>query len=152
MMNGATHLEAAAPGEVIVKNGAGAEQEIVIGRHWLFADRAVADGGTDRGPNPYDLLCASLGACTSMTLLGYARRRQWPLESVTVRVRHSGNYGADCNQFESRSGVIDRIERDIELGGPLSDEQRSRLLEVARRCPVQRTLTSELHIRTRLAK
>ena len=151
-MNEATNVEVAAPGEIVVKSGAGLQQEILVGRHWLFADESVPDGGSDRGPNPYDLLCASLGACTSTTLLVYARRKRWPLESVTVRLRHTSVYAADSAECEMRTGQIDRIERDIELGGPLSDEQRARLLDVARKCPVQRTITSAVHVRTRLAK
>lgn len=139
------------PREVVVQGGAaGFVQEIAIGAHRLAADEPTAVGGTDTGPNPYDILLASLGSCTSMTVALYARRKHWPLESVTVRLRHAKMHAADCNECETRVGMIDRIERDIELAGPLTDEQRSRLLEIAGKCPVHRTLTSEIDIRTRL--
>lgn len=142
---------AGGPLEVVVRGRAdGFAQEIVAGTHRLKADEPPSAGGTDTGPSPYDLLCASLGACTSMTLGMYARRKQWPLESVTVRLRHSRIYAADCAECETKEGMLDRIERDIELKGELTDEQRARLLEIANRCPVHRTLTSEVNIRSRL--
>jgi putative redox protein len=86
-----------------------------------------------------------------MTLGLYARRKKWPLQSVTVRLRHSRVHAADCESCETREGMLDRIERDVELAGPLDETQRARLLEIANRCPVHRTLTSEIDIRTRLA-
>ena len=139
------------PREVVVRGGvAGFAQEITIGAHRLAADEPTAVGGTDTGPTPYDLLLASLGSCTSMTVALYARRKQWPLEGVTVRLRHAKMHAADCNDCETRVGMIDRIERDVELAGPLTDDQRSRLLEIAGKCPVHRTLTSEIDIRTQL--
>ena len=147
----AGRMEGAGPREVVVSGGAaGFAQEIVVGPHRLAADEPTAAGGADTGPNPYDLLLASLGACTSMTVALYARRKGWPLEHVTVRLRHSKIHAADCADCETREGMIDRIERDIELAGPLTDEQRARLLEIAGRCPVHRTLVSEIDIRTRL--
>lgn len=136
---------------VIVKGAAaGLAQEITVDGHRLSADEPVEDGGTDTGPNPYDLLLASLGACTSMTLALYARRKQWPLQAVTVHLRHSKIHAADCAACETREGRLDRIERDVELSGPLDEQQRTRLLEIANKCPVHRTLTSEVEIRTRL--
>jgi len=139
-------------GEVIVRGGAaGFAQEIVVGPHRLAADEPTAAGGTDVGPNPYDLLLASLGACTSMTVTLYARRKQWPLEAVTVRLRHGRIHATDCAECETREGMIDRIEVDVELEGPLTEEQRARLLEIAGRCPIHRTLTSEIDIRTHLS-
>jgi uncharacterized OsmC-like protein len=142
---------AGGPQEVIVHGRAdGFAQEILAGAHRLKADEPPSAGGTDTGPSPYDLLCASLGACTSMTLAMYARRKQWPLESVTVRLRHSRIYAADCEECETKEGMLDRIERDIELKGELTAEQRARLLEIADKCPVHRTLTSEVNIRSRL--
>jgi len=139
------------PREVVVRgSAAGFAQEIVVGAHRLAADEPTSVGGTDTGPNPYDLLLASLGSCTSMTVALYARRKGWPLEGVTVRLRHSRIHAADCADCETREGMIDRIERDIELAGALTDEQRARLLEIADRCPVHRTLVSEIDIRTRL--
>ena len=137
--------------EVIVRGGAtGFAQEIAMGRHTLAADEPAQAGGGDTGPDPYALLLASLGSCTSMTIGLYARRKQWPLESVTVTLRHARVHASDCEHCETKEGSVDRIERDIELTGNLSDEQRTRLLEIASRCPVHRTLTSEIDIRTRL--
>src|SRR6185295_8178632 len=136
---------------VIVTGGAaGLRQEISAGAHRLTADEPESAGGTDTGPDPYGLLLAALGSCTSMTLLLYARRKQWPLEAVTVTLRHSKIHAADCEACETKVGLLDRIERDVALGGPLSDEQRARLLDIANKCPVHRTLTSEIDIRTRL--
>ena len=146
-----TRVEGADPREVVVRGDArGFAQEIVVGAHRLAADEPTSAGGTDTGPNPYDLLLASLGACTSMTVALYARRKSWPLEAVTVRLRHTKIHAADCEDCETREGMLDRIERDIELTGALTDEQRARLLEIAGRCPVHRTLRSEIDIRTRL--
>ena len=107
--------------------------------------------GTDTGPNPYDHLLAALGACTSMTLALYARHKQWPLRAVTVRLRHSRIHAADCESCEAREGMLDHIEREVDLIGELDAEQRARLLEIANRCPVHRTLTSEIVIRTQAA-
>jgi len=144
-------IDGTSPPEVVVRGcAAGFAQEIVVGAHRLAADEPTSAGGTDTGPNPYDLLLASLGSCTSMTVALYARRKGWPLEGVTVRLRHSRIHAADCADCETREGMIDRIERDIELAGALTDEQRARLLEIADRCPVHRTLVSEIDIRTRL--
>jgi putative redox protein len=142
---------ASEPRETVVHGGAkGFAQEITVGRHALVADEPVAAGGTDTGPTPYDLLLASLGACTSMTVSLYARRKQWPLEAVNVRLRHAKIHAADCEECETRTGLIDRIERDVEFRGELSEEQRARLLDIAGKCPVHRTLSSEIRIRTRL--
>ena len=141
----------AAPREVTVQGSSkGFTQEITIGPHRLVADEPLAAGGTDRGPGPYDLLLAALGACTSMTLSLYARRKQWALEAVTVRLRHSKIYAVDCANCETKDGKLDRIEREVELHGELSEEQRARLLDIANKCPVHRTLISEIDIRTRL--
>jgi len=136
---------------VVSGNANGLAQEVVAGPHRVVADEPRQAGGTDTGPNPYDFLLAALGSCTSMTLAMYARRKQWPLQSVTVTLHHSKIYAADCESCETKEGRLDRIERQIELVGPLDDPQRARLLEIANRCPVHRTLTSEIDIRTRLA-
>lgn len=147
------HGQVTAPGEVVVTGtGIAYAQDIVAGPHRLRADEPIAVGGTDSGPTPYDLLLASLGSCTSITLAMYARRKGWPLEGVVVRLRHSRIHAADCADCETRAGMLDRIERDIALAGPLTAEQRARLLEIADRCPVHRTLTSRIDIRTRLAE
>jgi len=136
--------------EVVVRgNASGFAQEITVGPHRLAADEPAPEGG-DTGPNPYDLLLASLGACTSMTVGLYARRKQWPLTAVTVRLHHGKIHAQDCAECETRDGMIDRIELEVELEGTLTDEQRGRLMEIAGRCPVHRTLTSEIDIRSRL--
>src|SRR5918998_6785864 len=130
--------------EVIVYgDGEGIEQEVYVGSHRMWADEPSESGGSDRGPDPYDLLLASLGACTSITLTMYAQREGLPLQGVTTRLRHSSVHADDCAECETKEGKIDWIELDIELDGPLSDEQRSQLLEIAEKCPVHQTLTSE---------
>jgi putative redox protein len=140
-----------APPEVVVRgSAAGFAQEITIGSHRLFSDEPNEAGGQSTGPSPYDLLAASLGACTSMTLGMYARRKQWPLHSVIVRLTHSKSHAVDCANCETKSELLDRIDRDIELMGDLSEEQRAELLEIADKCPVHRTLTRGMQIHSRL--
>ena len=124
------------------------QQEVSVGAHRFLADEPVAVGGLDSGPNPYDLLLAGLGACTAMTLRLYAERKRLPLDRVTVELRHDKIHAADCEECETREGMVDRIERAIVLSGALDDEQRQRLLEIADKCPVHRTLTSEISIKT----
>lgn len=136
---------------VVVRGSAvGFTQEIQAGAHRLTADEPSDAGGADTGPSPYDLLLAALGACTSMTLRMYAERKQWPLDGVTVSLSHEKIHADDCAECETRVGRIDRIERRIELSGPLDDAQRQRLLEIANMCPVHRTLTGEITIATTL--
>jgi uncharacterized OsmC-like protein len=125
-------------------------QSVVVGPHRFAADEPVDKGGTDTGPTPYDLLAAALGACTSMTLGYYARREGIPLVSVRVHVRHSKIHAADCASCDTQEGKVDRLDREIELEGGLSDTQRADLLRIADRCPVHRTLTSKIDIQTRL--
>jgi len=146
---------AAVPAEegvvVVSENGRGPYgQRVTAGRHVLSADEP-APVGHDTGPSPYDLLLAGLGACTSMTLRMYAARKQWPLENVSVSLRHSRIHAKDCADCETESGQLDRIERVIQLTGTLDAEQRRRLLEIADRCPVHRTLHSEVEVRTTIA-
>jgi putative redox protein len=139
------------PGEVIVRgSAAGFAQEITAGSHQLRADEPLSAGGTETGPTPYDLLLAALGSCTSMTLAVYARRKQWRLDSVTVRLRHSRVHAEDCAASETHDAKLTVIDREIELDGTLDESQRARLLGIANRCPVHLTLASRIDVRTRL--
>ncbi|UWU95097.1 alpha/beta fold hydrolase [Bradyrhizobium sp. CB1015] len=124
-------------------------QTIIVGPHHLVADEPVAAGGADAGPGPYDFLLAGLGACTSMTMRLYADRKSLPLDRVTVTLKHSKIYAKDCAECETREGMLDQIERDIAIDGALDAEQRKKLMEIADKCPVHRTLTSEIRIVTR---
>ena len=126
-------------------------QEVRAGTHRLRADEPISAGGTDVGLSPYDFLLAGLGACTSMTIRMYADLKQIPLEKVTVRLKHDKVHAQDCAECETKEGKIDRIDREIELGGSLDEAQRAKLLEIANKCPVHRTLHSEIWIPTRLA-
>jgi uncharacterized OsmC-like protein/alpha/beta superfamily hydrolase len=147
------HRLAAEEGTVVVSETREAKftQAIAIGEHALRADEPEAFGGLGSGPGPYDLLLAALGACTSMTLRMYADLKKIPLARVTVRLHHEKVHAADCADCETKEGKVDRIERTIELEGELDEAQRARLLEIADKCPVHRTLHSEMEIRTRLA-
>jgi len=124
------------------------QQEILSGAHRLLADEPKDVGGLDSGPGPYELLLAALGACTAMTVRLHADRKQIPLRRVQVRLRHSRIYATDCAECETKVGMIDRIECAITLEGNLDNEQRARLMGIAEKCPVHRTLTSEIDIRT----
>jgi len=124
------------------------QQEILSGPHRFLADEPVKVGGLDSGPGPYDLLLAGLGACTSMTLRLYADNKKWPLTRVSVRLMHNKIHAEDCLSCETKEGMVDRIDRNITFEGPLDAEQRKRLLEIADKCPVHRTLESEIEIRT----
>lgn len=137
----------------VAESGAGKfEQRVLVGRHRLVADEPESAGGADAGPSPYGFLLAALGACTSMTLRMYADRKGWPLEGVRVRLRHAKIHAEDCADCETAKGMLDEIEREITLHGDLDEEQRRRLMEIADRCPVHRTLHSEVKIRSRLAE
>jgi putative redox protein len=125
-------------------------QEIRVGKHRLRADEPLDAGGADTGPSPYDLLLSALGACTSMTIRLYADLKQLPLEKVTVRLKHDRVHAQDCAECETKEGRIARIDREIELTGGLDEAQRAKLLEIANKCPVHRTLQSEIWIPTRL--
>jgi uncharacterized OsmC-like protein len=118
--------------------------------HPLRADEPVEVGGADSGPGPYDFLLAGLGACTAMTVRMYAERKKWPLENAHVTLWHSKVHAEDCAGCETKAGKLDRIERVIRLDGPLDAEQKARLMEIADKCPVHRTLTSEIRIETRM--
>ena len=136
--------------EVIVTSTTGLRQQVKAGAHEFAVDEPRPAGGDDAGPNPYDLLLAALGSCTSMTLLMYARHKGIALEKVTVRLRHDRVHAADCQDCMTREGHITQISREIELSGPLTAEQRQRLLEIAARCPVHKTLSAEIKVRDRL--
>lgn len=127
-------------------------QRVIAGSHALVADEPAAAGGTGRGPSPYDFLLIGLGTCTSITLRMYAARKQWPLQRISVRLWHRRVHADDCADCESKDVRVDEIGRDLVLEGPLSDSQKQKLLEIAERCPVHRTLTSEIKIRTRLGQ
>lgn len=135
---------------VVVTMGEGLRTEVSAGGHVLVADEPESLGGTDEGPNPYDYLLAALGGCTAMTLRMYADRKGWPLKSVTVRLSQDKIHARDCEECETEEGRIDRIRREIELGGPLEEKQRRRLLEIADMCPVHRTLKAEVLVENSL--
>jgi putative redox protein len=142
----------AQPGKVLVRETREGKftNDIFVGKHMLRADEPVAVGGMDTGPGPYDLLNAALGACTSMTLRAYADLKGIPLERVSVELKHDKIHAADCAECETKEGKIDRVDRSITLEGKLDDQQRAKLLEIADKCPVHRTLHSEVLIKTAL--
>jgi uncharacterized OsmC-like protein len=125
------------------------KQEIIAGKHRLVADEPASVGGSDAGPDPYDYLLTALGVCTSMTIGFYARRNHLPLQNITVSLWHSRIHTKDCEECETKEGMVDRIDVEVELTGSLSAEQHAKLMEIAAKCPVHRTLTSEVNIRTR---
>ena len=141
-----------APDVVVRGNAGGFLQEVVSGNHNLRADEPVGVGGGDAAPGPYDYLLVALGVCTSMTVGLYARRKQWPLENITVSLRHSRIHAKDCEECETKEGMLDQIDTEIELTGSLSSEQRAKLMEIAAKCPVHRTLKSEINIRLQPAE
>jgi uncharacterized OsmC-like protein len=125
--------------------------ELIAGGHTLIADDAFSNGGTELGPNPFDLLVSALGACTAMTLRIYAQRKGYALEGVTVTLRHKRIPAEACADCVTKIGKVDIIERTIELKGPLDAATREELLHIAERCPVHRTLSGEIKIRSSLA-
>jgi len=138
--------------DVVVRGDARSfEQKIAVGRHNLVADEPVSAGGSDAGPDPYDYLLSALGVCTSMTVGLYARRHQFPLENIMVSLSHSRIHAMDCEECATKEGMLDRIDVEIELTGSLTAEQHAKLMEIAAKCPVHRTLTSEINIRLRAA-
>src|SRR6266480_5338287 len=142
-----------APRNVVVRETRNSkfQQTVSIGPHRMLADEPVAAGGEDSGPGPYDFVLAGLGACTSMTMRLYADRKSLPLERVTVTLKHGKIHAEDCAECETKAGMLDQIERVIAIEGNLDTEQRKKLMEIADKCPVHRTLTSEVHIVTHAA-
>lgn len=142
-----------APRQVVVRETRNGkfQQTVTVGPHSLLADEPMGAGGDDTGLAPYDLLLAGLGACTSMTMRLYADRKSLPLERTTVTLKHNKIHAEDCAECETKAGVLDQIERVIGMEGPLDAEQRERLMEIADKCPVHRTLTSEIRILSRAA-
>ena len=139
--------------QVVVRGGVkNFQQGVFAGRHHLVADEPLSAGGGDAGPDPYDFLLTALGVCTSMTIGLYARRNRMPLENITVLLSHSRIYAADCEECETKQGMLDRIVVEVELTGSLTAEQHAKLMQVAAKCPVHRTLTSEINIRLRSAE
>jgi putative redox protein len=131
---------------VMVRSGPGLVQEIQAGRHAFVSDEPLAAGGTDLGPDPYALLMAALGACTSMTLRLYAARKGWPLEGVVVEVSVARVYAEDCVHCEEPRAMVDGVRRRITLTGALDPAQVLRLSEIARKCPVHKTLAAGLRV------
>ena len=123
--------------------------DVKTGNHHLLVDEPASAGGNDLGPNPYDYLATALASCTSLTLHMYAGHKQWPLDEVRVHVQHQKTYADDCDNTEQKGSKIDLLEREIELYGALDDKQRERLIEIANKCPVHRTLNSDIKITTR---
>ena len=137
----------------VAESGAGKyTQEIIAGGHRLTADEPVSVGGDDSGPGPYDFLLTGLGACTSMTMRMYADRKSLPVDRITVTLQHNKIYAKDCEECETREGMLDQIERVIRIEGNLDADQRKRLMEIADKCPVHKTLTSEVRIVTKAAE
>lgn len=128
------------------------QTQIQAGSHIIIADEPVSAGGEDVGPDPYSLLLSALGACTSMTLLLYAKNKGWALEEVEVVLTHTKQYAKDCADCETKEGKVDEIRRRIRLEGTLTDEQKSRLMDIAAKCPVHKTLTGEIKVRDTLIR
>ncbi len=143
----------AAPRNVVVRETRDSkyQNEVIVGPHHLFADEPVAVGGADTGPGPYDYVLAGLGACTSITMRMYADRKSLPLDRVTVTLSHSKIHAEDCAECETKVGMLDQFDRVIKIEGELDADQRKRLMEIADKCPVHRTLESEIHIVTKVA-
>jgi putative redox protein len=135
---------------VVVRGGAALRQEIEVRGKTLIADEPTDVGGTDEGPTPYELLLGALGSCTAMTISLYARRKGWQVKGVTVELRHERVHERDCEDCDDPNAFLDRISKRITVEGPLHEEERARLEEISRRCPVQKTLTGRLRIEDEL--
>lgn len=142
---------ASAPEVIVHGNAASFSQEIVTGKHHLQADEPVDVGGKDAAPNPYDYLLAALGTCTSMTIGWYARKKNIPVEDIKVSLWQSRIHARDCEDCITKEGMIHRIELEIGLTGKITPQQHQLLMEAAEKCPVHRTLTAEIDIKTRVA-
>jgi putative redox protein len=148
----APQMESKSADVVVRGNAAGFLQEVSSGDHHLRVDEPINFGGANAAPGPYDYLLVGLGACTSMTVGLYARNKKWPLKDIIVSLRHSRIHANDCENCDTKEGMLDRIDAEIELTGDLTNEQRQKLLEIAGKCPVHRTLKSEINIRVRDAR
>lgn len=145
--------DAVPPGTVLVRETDGKfGQEVLAGRHRMRADEPESYGGADAGPSPYDFLMAALGTCTSMTMRMYANHKKLPVDRIAVRMQHEKIHAEDCQECESESGKIDRIDRELYVEGDLTSEQREAIMRIADKCPVHRTLHAEVSVRTRLAE
>ncbi|MGB8472504.1 MAG: OsmC family protein [Candidatus Acidiferrum sp.] len=137
---------------VVVRGSAsGFLQEVTVGKYTLRVDEPLSAGGTESAPDPYDYLLTALGSCTSMTVGWYARHHKIPLEDITVSLRHSRIHAQDCAECATKNGLLDRIDLDVQLIGPITPEQHAKLMEIAGKCPVHRTLKSEIDIQLHAA-
>jgi putative redox protein len=141
------------PGTIVVAESKDGPytQHLLDGQHTLVADEPVTVGGNDAGPNPYSLLLMALGSCTSITLRMFAKRRQWPLDRIVVRLKHAKVHATDCADCDTQPAMLDHVDCEIELIGALDDAQRAKALDIAGKCPVHLTLTSHVDIATTLA-
>ena len=128
----------------------GFRTEVEVGGHRFVVDEPAAVGGSDKGPTPYEMLLAGLGACTAMTLRIYADRKKWPLERARISLIHRKVHAQDCVDCPTKPAKMDVVDRVITLEGALTEEQRAKLLEIAERCPVHQTLNSKIQVNTRL--
>ena len=136
----------AGPTTIIAHNSGGYRVEVDVGGHTIIGDEPTEFGGTDAGPDPYGLLVAAVGACTAMTVRMYAQRKQWPLGNVTITLKHSRSHAEDDRLCENLPVRLDQIDMVVQLDGELTPEQRARMLEIAARCPLHRTLGAGVRI------